>query len=173
MSASGVVGSAGQWEPEFPGQRPPFAPGNALARRSGAWSARVRDPLARELLAELADERPDVVERWPDLAADLCQVRARVHLLREWLVERGLFKGGDVRDGVLKHLRWSEQQALRLAAELGLTPAGEARLARDRAVAVDLSGVLAAGMATRDRRTEITGRTTAEITAGGDEDEVP
>ncbi len=174
MTAGSGVSSPGDWAPAFPGQRPPFAPGNALARKSGAWSSRVRDPLARELLAELAEDRPDVVERWPDLAADLCQVRARVHLLRADLADRGLFaKGGDVRDGVLRHLRWGEMQALRLAAELGLTPAGEARLARDRAVAVDLSGVLAAGMATRDRRTEITGRATAEITAGGDEDEVP
>ncbi len=171
MTASSGVGSAGEWVPEFPGQRPPFASGNALARKSGAWSARVRDPLARELLAELAEEHPDVVERWPDLAADLCQVRARVHLLRDWLADRGLFQGSDIRDGVLKHLRWSEQQALRLAAELGLTPAGEARLARDRAVAVDLTSVLAAGVVTRDRRAEITGRTTAEITAGTADDE--
>ncbi len=146
-----TASSGGEWVPAFDGQRPPFAPGNELARKSGAWSARVRDPLVRELLSELADEHPDVVARWPDLAADLCQVRARVQLLREWLAERGLFKGGDVRDGVLKHLRWSEMQALKLAAELGLTPAGEARLARDRAVAVDLTGVLAAGVATRDR----------------------
>ncbi len=111
-----------------------------------------------------------MVQRWPDLAADLAQVRARVHLLRDWLAERGLFKGGDVRDGVLKHLRWSEQQALRLAAELGLTPAGEARLARDRAVAVDLSGVLAAGVATRDRRAEITGSVAGEITNGAEDE---
>ncbi len=104
MTAGSGVSSAGGWVPAFEGQRPPFAPENALARKSGAWSARVRDPLARELLTELAEERPDVVERWPDLAADLCQVRARVHLLREWLAERGLFKGSDIRDGVLKHL---------------------------------------------------------------------
>ncbi len=44
-------------------------------------------------------------------------------------------------------------------------PAGEARLARDRAVAVDLSGVLAAGVATRDRRAEITGTVAGQITA--------
>ncbi len=171
MTASSGVSRPGEWVPAFEGQRPPFGPGNALARKSGAWSARVRDPLARDLLAELADEHPDVVERWPDLAADLCQVRARVQLLRADLAERGMFANGDIRDGVLRHLRWAELQALRLAAELGLTPSGEARLARDRAVAVDLTSVLAAGGATRDRRAELTGRRPAEIMGGTEDDD--
>lgn len=45
------------WVPKFPGQRPPFTPGNEMAVKHGAGSPRKVAPIAAELMQELfADE---------------------------------------------------------------------------------------------------------------------
>jgi hypothetical protein len=145
------------WTPAFPGQRPPFAPGHRLSVRSGAFGSRMSEPLAVELAEELIERRPDLAN-YPEEVAALCRVEARVLLLDRWLCEHGLWDRKKLREGPLRHLATFERTAAGLRRELGLSPAGEARMRRDQAAAAasvaDIAAVMVAGTQTVARRRE-------------------
>ena len=128
---------------------PPFEPGHQVSLKHGAWSPRVVDPLAEELVATVAA----TVDWWRpcDRPAIWAWARAEVRcqLLVEWLAG----KGGDVNDdGTMRPaaeaLTRLEATAGTLRARLGLDPLSRARLGRDVAgTQVDLARL----WATEDR----------------------
>lgn len=126
-------------------QRPPFEPGHTLSLKYGAHSPRVYEPIARDLVAAVIAERPDLVpyrhavEAWAD-------AEARAGLLRAHLAEVSMFDSeGEPRDGVLKWLIQFEKRASAMRHRLGLDPLAHAELARQRVEAersaVDLDGL--------------------------------
>jgi hypothetical protein len=52
-----VVTPGGDWTLEFPGQRPPFAPGHLVSLKHGANSLRLVGPLAESIAAEQIERR--------------------------------------------------------------------------------------------------------------------
>lgn len=60
MTSSGVQES-GEWVPAFAGQREPFAAGNTLSTKHGAFSPRIIGPLAQQIAEDLlADENTPI-----------------------------------------------------------------------------------------------------------------
>lgn len=134
--SGGTVAPEG-WAPEFDGQRPPFAPGNTLAVKSGAWSERQLTPVADRLLeAVLADETVGYL-RAPRYASALqawATAEARVILLEEWVDGMTLERAAESAQGKtspLEILRRWEATAATHRDKLGLTPMSAARLGKD------------------------------------------
>jgi hypothetical protein len=125
---------------------PPFEAGNLAAVRHGAWSPRIVDPLAEELVAAIEStvdwwrpcDRPGVMA-W-------ARTEARCQLLAEWLADRG----GDIDDEdevrpAADPLTRLEARAESLRSKLGLDPLSRARLGRDVAASqLDLARLWAA-----------------------------
>jgi|GEM_PF-3456694 len=137
--AAPAEGSA--WVPEFPGQRPPFQPGNAAALRTGAHSPRVYGPRAQELAAGLVADRPDLgspsyaaaVTVWATFLARFELEAAKPDPSDAWLAKFG-------------------NAVLKAGASLGLDPTADARLTRDRAAAAALASTVDLGaLAARGR----------------------
>lgn len=146
------------WVPAFPGQRPPFAPGNewtakpgnTLAQRHGAYSPRKVDPLAEEIAEGLLSNAsaPWLQEPSNRLAVwALARAEARVQLLDEWVGGMDIVDAAQSDRGQtspLELLRRFEATAAAMRANLGLDPIHRARLGRDvAATQVDLSTLLA------------------------------
>lgn len=132
--------------------RPPFAPGSAVALRSGVWSPRVYLPLAAELVEGLLTERPDLAAYSGDVAS-WAEWEARATLMRRHLATVGdLDDKGEPRKGPTQWLKTCEDRAARARDRLGLAPFSEAALAKERAAASVLAVDLAA-MAERGRTT--------------------
>lgn len=163
VEAQPVAGEAGEWVPEFPGQRPPFQPGNDLAReqwfepgnevslRHGGYSPRKVDPIARELAEDARSHTPHLAA--PQWAAALwawARAEAQTQLLTEYLSRAAESTGdgvGDLADEKVRAayllLHRSEARADRGRARLGLDPLSAARLGRDRAAAsLDVARVM-------------------------------
>lgn len=155
------------WVPSFPGQRPPFAPGNEwavgpgneIATRHGAYSPRRVDPLAAEiadlLLAD--DSTPWLREPSMRLAVwALARAEARVQLLVEWVDGMEIAAAAQSDRGQtspLELLRRFEETASRHRSNLGLDPMHRARLGKDLAstnASLDLSTMLAAETARQE-----------------------
>jgi hypothetical protein len=160
------------WVPAFDGQRPPFQPGNQLARGTtnagplahGAYSPRKVEPLAAELVALVLDDpaagHAHAAHYRPALWA-WARAEAQVQLLTEYLEKRGRRS----RDGVgnlgdervraaYLLLHRAEARAMSGRARLGLDPLSQARLGRDRAAAsVDMARLMAE-MERRDREAQ-------------------
>ncbi len=153
---------AQEWAPAFPGQRRPFPAGHTLSVRSGAFSDRFIGPLALEIAQQLVEEWPEAA-RHPHLLASTARLGARVALLNADLDATGHYDAkGKLREGPLRWAAQYERQYVAGLRELGLSPVGEARLQRDRALAaatvIDLHAVRQAGdehaarfLAQRDR----------------------
>lgn len=125
------------WQPTFPGQRPPFPPGNSAAVRHGANSARLVDPLAEQIRAELlgSDGCPDHLHLplfGPAVLA-WSRAEARAELLNRWLGDMDTSAPSDGAYAVLAALHRAESAAAKARAALGLDPTSAARLARDMA----------------------------------------
>lgn len=140
-----------EWRPEFPGQRPPFAPGNTLAMKSGYSSRRVTDPIANELVdAVLADD--DVVHlRRPAFRPAVvawANAEARLAVYEQWIeglsMEQRL-ESGQGRTSPEEQLRRLDANALTHRSRLGLDPLSAARLGKDVAQgkAADTARVMA------------------------------
>jgi hypothetical protein len=114
---------------------PPFQPGHELSTKHGARSPRKVEPLAAELVAGLLAARPDL-EGYPEAVWAWGRAEARCVLLSEWIATRGLIDPET--DQPMPGLKWLlsfENQAANFRAILGLDPASEARLAKERAEA--------------------------------------
>jgi hypothetical protein len=135
------------WVPEFPGQRPPFPPGNTLTETTthGAYSPRKVDPLAKELVDLLLGD-PSVpmhakaaayrLELWA-----LARATAQTQLIEEWLADQSTEKHpiGDLGDERVRSayllLHRVETRAASSRSRLGLTPVAAARLGKNVAQA--------------------------------------
>lgn len=155
--ASATGGQPDVWVPEFPGQRPPFAPGNpwtvgpgnVLAVTHGAYSQRVVGPIA-DALVEAVRADPGVgylstPSYQPALRA-WAAAEARVIALEAWIERIGMEAATDSGRGKtppLELLRQWEASALTHRGRLGLDPLSRARLGRDvAATQVDLVAAL-------------------------------
>jgi len=145
---------AGEWVPEFEGQRPPFLPGNEAAVTHGARSPRKVERVARQVSEELAERFPIALD-YPETLNALARVEGVARMLFADLVTNTAYgKKGEFRAALLSRWNAAENTAAKLRASLGMTPQSEAQVARDRAVAasatVDVLGELAKrGAATR------------------------
>ena len=131
-------------------------PGNTLALKHGAHSARVYQPVARELAEGIVAERSYLAD-YPSAVSAWAEAEARALLLREWIANQGMFgDDGEPRGTVLKWLNAFEGRARELRRDLGLDPRADAELAKTRAeahhAAADLDAVRAAGREALRRR---------------------
>lgn len=130
------------WVPEFPGQRPPFQPGNEAAVRHRAYSQRCVDPVAEELrLAILEDPNTPAHVRSPlnrfELAA-MCRAMVQAELTAKAVGECIDRCGGDVVkaariDGFMSaalFMHRAETRAANARSRLGLNSAAAARLGK-------------------------------------------
>lgn len=133
------------WVPEFPGQRPPFAPGNKwrvgegnqIARKHGAYSLREVLPLAAKIAKELR-AMPELEYLKAPLMADrlrtYAEARARADLVQEWAESLPLDEQINSLDGRISPLELSRElsnRASNLAQPLGLSPLGAQQYADD------------------------------------------
>lgn len=134
-------------------QRPPFAPGNEMAVKHGAFSPRRVDPLAADLIERmLADAGAPGSTTGYLLEASFqpalwswARAEARCQLVSEWLWDNGgdIEPNGEVRKAAEYLRRW-EAQALKHREQLGLSPLARARMGRDVAAGrVDMARVMA------------------------------
>lgn len=166
------------WPPFEPGNSVgvQFEPGNLAAKTHGAFSDRLVNPLAQQILAEVAPLVTWWVPADMPTAAAWARTEARVQLVSEWLGDHGgdLYaaqvpvgsKGdtitveGEVRSASLL-LNRLEARAESLRSKLGLDPLSRARLGRDVAAGqVDLARLMADEQERRRREQE-----------GGDDDD--
>ena len=168
-----VNGTAEGWEPEFPGQRPPFGPGNKLGVKHGAGVAEIRYPVAEKLAVwvvslpgneYLREERNAVaLEDWAHAQARVLLMRAYAdgQTVAEALAEvtdieetqEGLPSSGVIRRytraksvvGTWKALQVAESHARACADRLGLSPLARQKLGKQaRAQSADLALIWAA-----------------------------
>lgn len=132
-AAGSGVQEDGSFEPEFQGQREPFAKGNGLALTHGAKADLHLAPRAAELadgLREIVPARGEADEPTIQLAG---LVLARVEAANRWLAERGIFQDANkgVPQPVTKVLSTWENSLARLLDRLGCTPASRAAIGLD------------------------------------------
>lgn len=162
-----------EWVPAFPGQRPPFAPGNTLGQRfapghevtlrHGAYSPRCIDDRAQEVAEQLLADDGVAFLREPAYRAALwryAQRQARADLLHAFLLEHGEdCQGCRKCEGLEKRWREFDTAADKASQRLGLDPLSRARLGRDVAAAtVDAASFLTAmrsGSATPNEDEEV------------------
>ncbi|WP_454835133.1 hypothetical protein [Rhodococcus qingshengii] len=130
---------------EFPGQRPPFAPGNELSMRHGAHSERTLAPIAaawvKTALEQCAYLQDPSYE--PALLA-WARFEAKCDLLHDWIDKHGLIDEHGQATPAAKLLPVYEGRAASLRAPLGMDPLSRARLQRDAAATqVDLAQLMA------------------------------
>ena len=131
-AASGIQAD-GSWVPEFEGQRKPFHRGNTLQLKHGAYVSPVRMGERAQELADLI--RPHLPTYWAGVEPTLSGYA--ITLVR---VERGAqaheqaeAAGEEVPESLSRDLQRWIRLSVSLASELGLTPAGAARVLRDAA----------------------------------------
>jgi hypothetical protein len=136
MMAGHLVTPEG-WTPEFPGQRPPFHPGNELAVTHGAYSSKRTDPIARRYIDEIAEDPGLEYLQAPRFHATLwawASAMAKVELLQQWVDNMPIQAAADSDKGktsALELLRKWMTTAQGFAGRLGLDPLSAARLGKD------------------------------------------
>jgi hypothetical protein len=133
----------GSWEPEFEGQRPPYAPGNTSAMVHGARSERTIRPLAEQLMQAILEdaEQPDHLRSpmFRFTLSECCRAQAVAEILFDYIDSLG------VEDMVRPRLsgtkspvdQWkaAAAHAASLRSKLGLDPVSYARIAKDLGLA--------------------------------------
>jgi hypothetical protein len=109
-----------------------FQPGNQVALRHGAYCARLIDPMADELIAQI---RPTVTWWQPcdePTIRSWGRAEASIERVSSWLAERGgeIDDDGEVRAAANLLIRL-ESRAESLRSKLGLDPLSRARLGKD------------------------------------------
>lgn len=111
----------------------PLQPGHTLTLRHGAYSPRKVDPLARELVEQVAGDL-DYLAADPSYRPALwawARAEARVQLLSEYIDEHGPLEADGTPRPALDALHRFERLASEARARLGLDPLSRARLGRD------------------------------------------
>ncbi|GAA0426629.1 hypothetical protein GCM10009543_22300 [Leifsonia naganoensis] len=133
MSEGFVNPDGSEWVPAFPGQRPPFRPGNTLSvgnrgrRTHGASSPTVYLPLAKQIRADLLrvpelDYLAD--SSFTDLLFAFSVAEARERVFVEWMDGLSIEEAASDARGT-PHLETARElmvRSSRLAARLGLAP---------------------------------------------------
>lgn len=128
--------------------RPPFEPGNTQAVTHGAFSPRLVEPAARELVAQLLADDDNAhlrAPRWQPALLNWARLQCRADRYGEHLdrldIEQQMAppRGGarspvDTWSGLVK-------AATNAAAQLGLTPTSSAKLTRDLASASTMTAL--------------------------------
>lgn len=124
------------WVPDFPGQRPPFAPGNQwrakpgneLSMKHGVNSPRRVEPIARQVVKELRAV-PELdwlhAPRFKDLLWAYARQVARRQLLEAYLATLTMEQATDSEGGKVSMMDLSRQLSVResnLAERLGILP---------------------------------------------------
>ena len=180
-----------EWTPQFPGQRPPFAPGNESAVVHGAKSERSVAPLAVQIAEELLEDAGTPDHLREPMFAPAVQAWARAEAVAELLFrhlgardlqaamtdttsadeEERSTKGKTTRhsetrrtNAALDQWHRASAHAAALRSKLGLDPASAARVGRDLAARRYLDGAspLTAALETMEKR--------RALTAGADSD---
>lgn len=125
------------WEPEFPGQRPPFHPGNELAVTHGAYSAKRIDPVATGFRDEILSSPAMQYLLEPQYAAifwQYCRTAARIQAIEDALdamtIEQAAYSGKG-QTSWLELLRKWTTTLTNLAGRCGLDPRSFASLGKD------------------------------------------
>lgn len=113
--------------------------------KSGHQAPRVYHELARRLVADLLEARPELAN-YPESVAAWGEAEAQAALLRRYLAELGPvdYETGKPREPLLRQFSALENLAAKRRAELGLDPRSEAKLAKERAAATGLVADLGA-----------------------------
>ncbi|MCZ7529734.1 MAG: hypothetical protein M5U31_04965 [Acidimicrobiia bacterium] len=119
-----------------------------MALRHGAFSKRMVEPVAVELVQGLLDDRADLAA-YPEVVHAWARAEAKVLLLDDWLTTQGLHDEAGEPRAALNYLAKFMTMADRLRQRLGLDPRSEAELARERGeatrVTADLESLLERG----------------------------
>jgi hypothetical protein len=116
-------------------------PGNELAKKHGAWSDKVIDPVARDLVERVLKQVGYLADPSYEPAVwAWARHEARVLILNAWLDENGTLDEQGVPRPALGALKDFERLAASARARLGLDPLSRAQLGRDVAAQqVDLA----------------------------------
>ncbi len=130
-SARSELDEGGGWTPAFPGQRPPFEPGNKVGLKHGAYATLRLGPRVDELAEAIWElvpmRRPADELAVRTLALTLARIEAAYTALESALPGELARLEADMRG-------WVNTER-RLLNDLGLTPASRGRLGVDVAVA--------------------------------------
>ena len=126
------------------GERAPnVESGNTLSQKHGAWSSRIVDPVAHELVSIVLDQVPYLADPSYEPAVwAWARAEARVVVLSAWLDDHGPLDKQGVPRPALSALKDFERLASACRARLGLDPLSRAQLGRDVAAQqVDLARI--------------------------------
>ena len=139
-------------------ERPPFADKNLAALKIGSRSPRVYGKVAEKITDDLLEVLPGLAD-YPEELAALASTEAVVALMRLDLAARGIRGSDDApRLHFLDRYLRAETAAAKRRDAIGLSPIGQAVLARERASAaaiassVDLGALAERGRAALDAR---------------------
>lgn len=125
------------WTPEFEGQRPPFQPGNELAVKHGAYSAKRIDPVAAGFRDEILASPAMQYLTEPQYAAifwQYCRTAARIQAIEDALdgmtIEQAAYSGKGQTSWLELLRKWTTTLTT-LASRCGLDPLSYARLGKD------------------------------------------
>jgi hypothetical protein len=146
-----------QWEPAFPGQRPPFGPGNEINLRHGARSERKIAPRAQAVLDDLMAD-PSLPSYLHDASyrgalAGLARAEAVVDMLEEYVAGMTLRQSTTGALPVLEQLRKWMATAQSHRRALGLDPLSRATLTKDLVTARATAQAAVAQLAEDGRQT--------------------
>lgn len=156
----GAEGLVSGWVPEFPGQRPPFQPGNSLgftaghtkSLQHGVYSPRTIEPRARLVVDQLLEQPGVQYLQAPEYRASVwryAQRQARADLMHDQLLAHAESCDGDAECATCLSYerRWREfdTAAGKASERLGLDPLSRARLGKDVAQgrAADAAAIMA------------------------------
>lgn len=135
----------GEWAPQI-------KKGETLAQKHGAFSDRVVDPVARELVAVVLAQVSYLSDPSYEPAVWAWgRAEARVLVLSKWLDENGTLDENGVPRPALSALKDFERLASTARSRLGLDPLSRAQLGRDVAAQqVDLARLMSAADEDKD-----------------------
>lgn len=132
--ASGLPARGYSWET--------FTTGNLAAVKTGAYSARIVEPLADAVYADLVEQHPRLRNPlYAVMLRDFARTLVRVERMEERLADGDLDAEGNPLPGSVSLLRY-RKHLMNLADRLGLSPLANAKLGKDTAAAqVDLAKI--------------------------------
>lgn len=134
----GRSGEESDWTPAFPGQRPPFAPGNDLSLRHGVYSPRKIGERSAVVVAQLLEQPGVAYLQAPEYRASLwryAQRQAKADLMHDRMLEHAdtcaEIAGCQVCESLERRWREFDTAAAKASERLGLDPLSRARLGKD------------------------------------------
>lgn len=144
-AGSGINPDTGEWSPAYPGQRPPFMPGNTVNQTHGAYSESLigpaRDAILRRMLTD--PDMPDHLRHpmWMDARKDYAVVQAMSDRVVAWIEQMPVEQMMEPRGASGQGKSAGElalmflDRAMKHRGRLGLDPLAYARLRKDLGLA--------------------------------------